>query len=107
NPVSTSMKPACMNITRKPVTSVQTKLMEKRLWIIRPYSASGVSCDGSPSPTGLGAGSAQMPALAPVGSGQSGAFGSGLVPVIYGGSAAGSAAAEVGAAAVSSFAGSS
>src|SRR3954471_20834595 len=27
-PVSTIAKPACMNITRKPATSVQTKLME-------------------------------------------------------------------------------
>src|SRR5260221_4804044 len=31
-PVSTSAKPACMNITRKPVTSVQTMLMETLLW---------------------------------------------------------------------------
>ena len=30
-PVSTSAKPACMNMTRKPATSVQTKLIEKRL----------------------------------------------------------------------------
>src|SRR5437773_5278825 len=27
-PVSTSAKPACMNITRKPATSVQTKLID-------------------------------------------------------------------------------
>ena len=30
-PVSTNMKPACMNITRKPAMSVHTKLMAKRL----------------------------------------------------------------------------
>ena len=29
-PVSTSAKPACMNMTRKPATSVQTKLDEYR-----------------------------------------------------------------------------
>jgi hypothetical protein len=28
NPVSTSAKPACMNMTRKPATNVQTKLTE-------------------------------------------------------------------------------
>ena len=28
-PVSTSAKPACMNMTRKPAISIQTKLMEK------------------------------------------------------------------------------
>src|SRR5258708_32661303 len=82
NPVSTIMKPACMNMTRKPVTSVQTKLIEYKLWTIRAYKPSGVSCVGSPSPTGLGAGSAQVPAFAPAGSGHRGAFGSGLVPVM-------------------------
>ena len=30
-PVSTSANPACMNMTRKPVISVQTKLIENRL----------------------------------------------------------------------------
>ena len=31
-PVSTSAKPACMNMTRKPVTSSQTMLMAIRFW---------------------------------------------------------------------------
>src|SRR5258707_8758167 len=31
-PVSTNANPACMNITRKPVTSVQTMFMEILLW---------------------------------------------------------------------------
>ena len=35
SPVSTNMKPACMNITRKPVTSVQTMLIENRLCATR------------------------------------------------------------------------
>jgi hypothetical protein len=30
-PVSTIAKPACMNMTRKPVTSAHTMLIEKRL----------------------------------------------------------------------------
>ena len=32
SPVSTIAKPACMNMTRKPVTSVQTKLMAIWFW---------------------------------------------------------------------------
>ena len=32
SPVSTIAKPACMNMTRKPVTSVQTKLVAIRFW---------------------------------------------------------------------------
>ena len=31
-PVSTNAKPACMNMTRKPVTSVQTMLIDTLLW---------------------------------------------------------------------------
>jgi hypothetical protein len=31
-PVSASAKPACMNMTRKPATSVQTKLIDTRVW---------------------------------------------------------------------------
>src|SRR3982074_3932766 len=41
-PVSTSAKPACMNITRKPAPSVQTKLMATVLASISP---SGVRSD--------------------------------------------------------------
>src|SRR5207244_3425095 len=53
NPVSTMAKPACMNMTRKPVTSVQTKLVAIRFWptalttswIVSPFfmSATGIS----------------------------------------------------------------
>src|SRR5712691_6412948 len=39
-PVSTSAKPACMNITRKPATSVQTKLMATVLASMSPLSGS-------------------------------------------------------------------
>src|SRR5882762_11629260 len=43
NPVSTSAKPACMNITRKPATSVQTKLMATVLASMSPSDVHGVS----------------------------------------------------------------
>src|SRR2546425_7334028 len=42
-PVSTSAKPACMNITRKPATSVQTKLMATVLASMSPSVVRGVS----------------------------------------------------------------
>src|SRR6266516_5357535 len=42
-PVSTSAKPACMNITRKPATSVQTKLMATVLASMSPSVFRGVS----------------------------------------------------------------
>src|SRR5467141_762082 len=42
-PVSTRAKPACMNITRKPATSVQTKLMAT---VLASMSPSGVRGDG-------------------------------------------------------------
>src|SRR6266478_9730360 len=42
-PVSTSAKPACMNITRKPATSVQTKLMATVLASMSPSGVRGVS----------------------------------------------------------------
>src|SRR6266550_1601022 len=41
-PVSTSAKPACMNITRKPATSVQTKLMATVLASMSPSGVLGV-----------------------------------------------------------------
>src|SRR2546428_10831966 len=44
-PVSTSAKPACMNITRKPATSVQTKLMATVLASMSPSGVYGVSVD--------------------------------------------------------------
>src|SRR5436190_16770293 len=53
SPVSTMANPACMNMTRKPVTSVQTKLVAIRFWptalttsvIVRPFfmSLTGMS----------------------------------------------------------------
>src|SRR5437879_2784947 len=42
-PVSTSAKPACMNITRNPATSVQTKLMATVLASMSPSGVRGVS----------------------------------------------------------------
>ena len=50
-PVSTMAKPACMNMTRKPVTSVQTKLIAILFWptwfttspIVRPFFASATA----------------------------------------------------------------
>ncbi len=36
-PPSTIAKPACMNMTKKPVTSVHTMLMENMLWALRSY----------------------------------------------------------------------
>src|SRR2546422_1063579 len=44
-PVSTSAKPACMNITRKPATSVQTKLMATVLASMSPSVVYAVSVD--------------------------------------------------------------
>src|SRR6266576_5687031 len=44
-PVSTSAKPACMNITRKPATSVQTKLMATVLASMSPLGGLVVSVD--------------------------------------------------------------
>ncbi len=37
-PVSTSANPACMNMTRKPVTSNHTKLTPRRFWSTRSAS---------------------------------------------------------------------
>ncbi len=34
-PVSTMANPACMNMTRKPVTNVHTTLIENMLWTTR------------------------------------------------------------------------
>src|SRR2546426_2453615 len=41
-PVSTSARPACMNITRNPATSVQTKLMATVLASMSPLGVSSV-----------------------------------------------------------------
>src|SRR6266550_1469336 len=57
NPVSTSAKPACMNITRNPATSVHTKLIDVELaavWvatesILAPAAACANSATGDAS----------------------------------------------------------
>jgi hypothetical protein len=72
-PVSTIAKPACMNMTKKPVTIAQTMLIENRLCAMRSYRSPVVSAEGTsplPSPAGV----AQTPAAAPVGSGQVAGF---------------------------------
>ena len=54
-PVSTIANPACMNMTRKPVTSVQTKLIAILFWptwlamspIVRPFALGVLSVMGS------------------------------------------------------------
>src|SRR4029450_11316996 len=92
SPVSTSANPACMNMTRKPVISVQIMLMEKRLWTIRSYR-SLVPRDAGVSPFPSLAGPAHTPAEPPVGSGQVGLLGSVFAPEKYGGKAGAGAAA--------------
>ena len=47
-PVSTIAKPACMNMTRKPVTSVHTKFMAMRLW---PTLSANLTASGSTFPS--------------------------------------------------------
>src|SRR5262249_43645282 len=88
--VSTYMKPACMNMTRKPVTSVQTMLIENTLCVTRSYTSVTAREPGAsplPSPAGV----AHTPAAPPVGSGQVGFAGSVLAPLKYAGSAGASA----------------
>lgn len=62
-PVSTSAKPACMKKTRKPVTSVQTKLMPTVAWPVAWATSSSV---GAPA---WAAGTSVIPPVAtPLGS---------------------------------------
>src|SRR5258706_7897261 len=64
SPVSTIAKPACMNMTRNPVTSVQTKLVATRFWptivttsaTVKPALASAIGM------------SAAVPVIVPAGS---------------------------------------
>src|SRR5262245_28531209 len=63
NPVSTIAKPACMNITRKPASSVHTKLMAILLWPTVSITSGRVGFFGSFTVT-----SAAVPVVAPVGS---------------------------------------
>src|SRR5260370_27013397 len=68
NPVSTRAKPACMNMTRKPVMSVHTMLMATLLWPTVSITSSRAGLAGSFTVT-----SAAVPVTAPVGSGPLGA----------------------------------
>src|SRR6185503_15820265 len=63
-PVSTIANPVCMNMTRKPARSVQTKLIEILLWPTVSITSAIVGFAGS-----LTATSAAVPVMAPVGSG--------------------------------------
>src|SRR5215510_1930541 len=63
NPVSTIAKPACMNMTRNPARSVQTKLMAILLWPTVSITSVRVGFFGSLTGT-----SAAVPVVAPVGS---------------------------------------
>src|SRR5437870_7363749 len=63
-PVSASAKPACMNMTRKPATSTQTKLMATRLWPTKSASSSTVGL-----PAVLALTSPMPPVAVPAGSG--------------------------------------
>src|SRR6266496_220634 len=70
NPVSTIANPACMNMTRKPVMSVQTMLIEILLWPTVSMTSARVGFAGSFTGT-----SAAVPVTAPVGSGPLGSAG--------------------------------
>src|SRR5216117_2988296 len=72
NPVSTIANPACMNMTRKPVTKVQTKLVAMRFWPTA-LTTSAIVSPFFGSPTGM---SAAVPVTVPAGS--PAAFSSGL-----------------------------
>src|SRR6267142_5185512 len=63
-PVSARAKPACMNITRKPATSVHTKLIATRLWPTKSASSSTVGL-----PAILAVTSPMPPVAVPAGSG--------------------------------------
>src|SRR3989442_4033992 len=63
-PVSTSAKPACMNMTRKPVSSVHMRLMAILLWPAVAITSSSFGAFGSLTTTSLA-----VPVLSPVGSG--------------------------------------
>src|SRR5260370_36595724 len=87
NAVSTSAKPACMNMTRKPVMSVQTKLMEILLWPTVSMTSASVGFFGSFTGTSLA-----VPVVAPVGS-AAGRAGAGAAGGAGAGAAGGAGAA--------------
>src|SRR6266850_58316 len=64
NPVSTSAKPACMNMTRKPVSSVHITLIETRLWPANSATSESVGL-----PASLAVTSPMPPVAVPAGSG--------------------------------------
>src|SRR5713226_7028414 len=84
NPVSTSANPACMNMTRKPVISVQTMLMAILLWPTVAMTSGRVGFLASFTAT-----SVAVPVLSPVGSG-TGAAGAAATGAAADGAAAGS-----------------
>src|SRR5258708_12629918 len=86
-PVSTMANPACMNMTRKPVMSVQTMLIEILLWPTVAITSASVGALASFTGT-----SDAVPVLSPVGSGGAGAAGAAAA-----GDCAGAGAASVGA----------
>src|SRR6266699_4672492 len=92
NPVSTIANPACMNMTRKPVMSVQTMLIEILLWPTVSMTSARVGFAGSFTGT-----SAAVPVTAPVGSGPLGSAGA-AAGAAAAGDSAGAGAASVGAA---------
>src|SRR5439155_6785563 len=63
-PVSTSANPACMNMTRKPVSSVHIRLMAILLWPTVAITSSSFGAFASLTTTSLA-----VPVLSPVGSG--------------------------------------
>src|SRR4029450_1866258 len=71
-PVSTSAKPACMNMTRKPVSRVHMRLIDTRLWPAKSATSVRVGLPASFAVT-----SAIPPVAVPAGSGLDGGGGAG------------------------------
>src|SRR5258708_24654029 len=90
NPVSTSANPACMNMTRKPVMSVQTTLMAILLWPTVSITSVSVGCLGSFTVTSLA-----VPVVAPVGSGAADAGARGAAGAAAAGARAGAGVGAV------------
>ncbi len=63
-PVSTSANPACMNMTRKPVSRVHMRLIDTRLWPAKSATSSSVGL-----PAVFAVTSAMPPVAVPAGSG--------------------------------------
>ena len=76
-PVSTIANPACMNMTRKPVSRVQTMLIAILLWPTVSMTSTSVGLAASFTAT-----SAAVPVTAPVGSGPRG-VGAGAASVAW------------------------